>query len=293
MHFGDALMSRVRHVGNPLCVGLDPYLDRIPEFFGARRSPEAVEQFCCAIIDRAANRVAVVKPQIAFFEQLGWQGMRALDQVVQHAHNADLLVLLDAKRGDIGSTASAYADAYLSANAPIAVDAITLNSYLGLDTLEPFVSAAQANGRGLFVLAKTSNPGSGDLQDLEIEGSPVYEQVAASLSDLCDQMVGPETGWSSLGVVVGATYPAQHDAVRAHLPNAIFLVPGYGAQGGVAADAVRGFGPGPNGLEGGIVNSSRGLLYPAGSDTNDSQAWEQAIDAALDRAIGELSQATH
>jgi len=292
MHFADELITRVRELGNPLCVGIDPYLDRIPERFGARGSAEAVEAFGCAIVDRVAGRVPVVKPQIAFFEQLGWQGMRALDAVVRRARAAGLLVLLDAKRGDIGSTADGYAAAYLAADAPIEVDAITLNPYLGLDTLEPFAKAAAENGRGLFVLSKTSNPGSGDLQDLEVEGTPVYERVAASLAPLCKRLAGPETGWSSLGVVVGATWPGQHEAVRKHLPNAVLLVPGYGAQGGGAADAVRGFVPGPNGMEGGIVNSSRGVLYPDGAEGGDGKSWERAIDGALDRAIDELSAAT-
>jgi orotidine-5'-phosphate decarboxylase len=291
VHFGDALISRVRTLGNPLCVGIDPYPDRIPGFFGRRGSAEAVEAFGRAIVERVAGRVAVVKPQIAFFEQLGWRGMRALEAVVRAARAAGLLVLLDAKRGDIGSTAEGYAAGYLAAGAPIEVDALTLNPYLGLDTLEPFAAAAEANGRGIVVLAKTSNPGSGDLQDLEVEGAPVYERVAAALAPLCTRLVGPDTGWSSLGVVVGATWPGQHEVVRKHLPRAVFLVPGYGAQGGGAADAVRGFVPGPRGLEGGVVNSSRGVLYPDGAATDDPKRWERAIDDALAHATDELSAA--
>jgi orotidine-5'-phosphate decarboxylase len=291
VHFGDALISRTRALGNPLCVGIDPHLDKIPALFGPPGTAPAVEAFCCAVVERAAGRVAVVKPQIAFFEQLGWEGLRALDRVVKCARAAGLLVLLDAKRGDIGSTAEGYVAAYLAADAPLEVDAITLNPYLGLDTLEPFAAAAQAHGRGLVVLSRTSNPGSCDLQDLEVDGTPVYERVAASLASLCARLQGPDTGWSSLGVVVGATWPEQHEVVRKHLPHAFFLVPGYGAQGAGAHDAVRGFVPGPFGLEGGVVSSSRGVLYPEGADTDDVKRWERAIDDALDRSIDALGEA--
>jgi len=252
---------------------------------------DAVEAFCSSIVDRVADRVAIVKPQIAFFEQLGWAGMRALSSVMARARSAGLLVLVDAKRGDIGSTAEGYANAFFGEGAPFEADALTLNPYMGLDTLEPFALAAERAAAGLFVLAKTSNPGSGDLQDLLVEGAPVYERVAESLVPLAERLAGPETGWSSLGVVVGATWPEQHDAVRKHLPKALFLVPGYGAQGGAAVDAVRGFSSGPNGLEGGIVNSSRGILFPPGGDTADVKVWEAAVDEALDRSIGELGEA--
>lgn len=297
-HFGDALILRGRKLGHPLCVGIDPHLSSIPPLFcrgsmtpSDPSTADAVEGFCSAIVDRVAGRVSVVKPQIAFFEQLGWTGIRALGNVMMRARAAGLLVLLDAKRGDIGSTAEGYASAFLGEAAPLEADAITLNPYMGLDTLEPFAQAAERAGAGMFVLAKTSNPGSGDLQDLEIDGSPIYERVAANLAPLADRLAGPETGWSSLGVVVGATWPEQHDAVRKHLPKALFLVPGYGAQGGGAKDSVRGFVAGPNGLEGGVVSSSRGILFPEGSNTTDATAWEAAIDAALDRSIGELGEA--
>lgn len=292
--FADRLVTRMRTLGHPLCVGLDPHLDRIPALFrgsNGRSEEEIVGDFLCAVIDRVAGRVAVVKPQIAFFEALGWRGLRALERVVAHARAADLLVLLDAKRGDIGSTATGYARAYLDAEAPLGVDAITLSPYLGRDTLEPWVRSATATGRGLFVLVKTSNPGSGDYQGQAIGDRRLYEVVASSLAEPAATMVGPETGWSSLGVVVGATYPGEAENVRACLPRSLFLVPGYGAQGGSAADAVRGFLPGPAGLEGGIVSSSRGVLFPPGSDTDDLGTWQRTIDAALDRATGELGAA--
>jgi orotidine-5'-phosphate decarboxylase len=288
-----------RRLGHPLCVGLDPHLDRFPSLFrrgvlapGAPETAAAVESFCLAILDRLAGRVAIVKPQIAFFERLGWRGIQALGEVSGAARERDLLVLLDAKRGDIGSTARGYAEAYLGSEAVLPVDAITANPYLGLDTLEPFAEAAGATGAGVFVLVKTSNPGSGDLQDRSVGGRPLYEQVAESLAAIADRMTGPETGWSSLGVVVGATYPEVHRRVRELLPRALFLVPGYGAQGGGARDAVAGFVAGPSGrLEGGVVNSSRAILFPPGSETRDVAAWERAVDEALERAIGELGAA--
>lgn len=299
LHFADHLISRVRELGHPLCVGLDPHLAKIPPVFArgdmAPNEPEtakAVEAFLFAILDHVAGRVAVVKPQIAFFEQLGHRGLETLTRVVDRARSLDLLVLLDAKRGDIGSTADGYARAYLEPGSPIECDAITLNPYLGLDGLEPFAARAEAHARGLFVLVKTSNPGSGDLQNLELrEQVPVYAGVARALAPLATRLEGKETGWSSLGLVVGATYPAESIRIREQLPNAVFLVPGYGAQGGTAADAVRGFKPGPNGLEGGIVNSSRGVIFPEGGATAQAPAWGQAVDNALDRAIDELGNA--
>ncbi|UUX48441.1 orotidine-5'-phosphate decarboxylase [Nisaea acidiphila] len=297
-HFGDALIGRVRALGNPVCIGLDPYLDRIPPLFrdgdmspGNPLTAPAVEAFLKAVLDRADGRVAVVKPQIAFFERMGWRGLRALDEVSAHARKRGMLVLLDAKRGDIGSTADAYAGAYLTADAPMPADAMTLNPYLGRDTLQPYLNAAKDTGRGLFILVKTSNPGSGDYQDLKVGNRSLAETVADSLKAMSGELEGPETGWSSLGIVVGATYPGEAERIREILPKTIFLVPGYGAQGATAADAVKGFVKGPSGLEGGIVSSSRGVLYPAGSDTDSAAAWEQAMDAAIDMAVSELGGA--
>jgi orotidine-5'-phosphate decarboxylase len=256
------------------------------------QTAEAVEGFLSAVIDRIEGRVAVVKPQIAFFEQLGWRGMQTLETLCQRARKAGLLVLLDAKRGDIGSTAEGYANAYLARDAVMPVDAITLNPYLGFDTLEPFTRIARGAGRGLFVLVKTSNPGSGDLQDREVEGEPLFGRVADGLAGIEAALAGPETGWSSLGVVCGATWPDQARRVREALPHSIFLVPGYGAQGGSAAAAVQGFVPGPKGLEGGIVNSSRGILFPeAARKATKADAWEKALGESLDKAIDELGEA--
>lgn len=301
--FADRVIERVRSLGHPLCVGIDPHLSLVPALFGGGSlsaadpaAADAVERFGLAFVELLVGRTAIVKPQVAFFEELGWRGMRALDRIVARCQELGFLVLLDAKRGDIGSTAAGYARAYLSGAAPRAVDAITVNPYLGFDTLEPFAKLAEAEGRGLFVLVKTSNPGSGDLQDRLIASAtgeePVYEAVARGLAELAGRMSGPETGWSSLGVVVGATYPEQADRVRALLPRSIFLVPGYGSQGGSAKDAVRSFVPGPAGLEGGLVNSARGILFAEGTaDATSAAAWEAAIGRALHRATDELGEA--
>ena len=297
-HFADRLIQQLRSLGHPLCVGLDPHLDRIPELFrrGTMQAddPEtaaSVEEFLGAVVDRLEGRVAVVKPQIAFFEQLGWRGLRLLERLTARCRERGLLVLLDAKRGDIGSTAEAYAQAYLEPGSAAAADAMTVNPYAGLDGLEPFAARARRFGRGVFVLVRTSNPGAGDVQDLAVEGTRLFERVARSLSPWAAELTGPETGWSSLGVVVGATAAEQAEAVRRELENALFLVPGYGAQGASAADAVRGFTQGPAGLEGGIVSSSRGVLFAPDADTGDRGVWEKAVDAAVDQAAAELGEA--
>jgi len=297
-HFADQLVVRMRDLAHPLCVGLDPHLDRIPPPFrrGSMalddpQTAQAVGEFLCTAVDRLEGRVALVKPQIAFFEQLGWRGLEALTSVVERYRLQGLTVLLDAKRGDIGSTAAGYARAYLEPGAALEVDAITLNPYLGRDTLAPFVERCDEFGRGMFVLAKTSNPGSGDYQDLELEGGHLFEVVAGSLADFAKRLEGPETRWSSLGVVVGATYPGQAERVRELLPRALFLVPGYGAQGASASDALEGFVKGPRGLEGGVVNSSRAILFPQDGHADDAQAWERAFDGALSAAVAELGEA--
>jgi orotidine-5'-phosphate decarboxylase len=277
-------------------VGLDPHLDLIPESFRSGTmapadpaTSEAVGRFLLEVVDRLEDRVAIVKPQIAFFERLGWRGLQMLDDVVARCRERGLLVLLDAKRGDIGSTAAGYAGAYLAADAPLPVDAMTLNPYLGLDTLAPFLDCCATAGRGVFVLVKTSNPGSGDVQDRELPSGPVYAAVASMLAADCERLRGPDSGWSSLGVVVGATYPEQIVRVREALPHALLLIPGFGAQGASAQDARAGF----RGVEGGVVSSSRAILFPAGAPGSASASadWAKGFDAALRAAIDDLTSA--
>jgi orotidine-5'-phosphate decarboxylase len=292
--FADRLILRARELGHPLCAGIDPDLARLPEAFRrgsmAPRAPEtadAVAAFCRAFLARVAGRVAAVKPQSAFFEALGWRGVRVLAELLAEARAAGLLVVLDAKRGDIGSTAEGYAAAYLAEGAPLRADALTVNPWLGVDSLEPFVRAAEASGAGLFVLTRTSNPGGRDFQELESGDHPVYEHVAATLAPLAKRLAGAAGRWSGLGLVVAATAPEEARRVRE-----LALVPGYGAQGASARDAVAGFFPGPGGRrEGGLVNAARSLHFPDAARGGDARTWERAVDEAVARAVGELAEA--
>ena len=297
-NFADRLIQRVRVLRHPLCVGIDPYLDRIPPLFrrgsmapAASDTADAVEEFCRRIIDLVADRVAIVKPQIALFEPMGWRGIRALERVVHHARSRGLLVLLDAKRGDIAATANGYANAYLGPDAVIAVDAMTINPYLGPDAVAPFVDVAENTARGIVVLVRNSNPTSVALQHLKTSGGRLFEVVAHSLLDAEARLMGAATPWSSLSVTVGATSPDDSECVRSILHHALFLVLGYGAQGAGAQAAVRGFVPGPCGLEGGIINSSRPILFPPAGHTSDATRWESAVLAAVDQMSGELGNA--
>jgi orotidine-5'-phosphate decarboxylase len=298
--FADRLIQRVRKLGHPLCVGIDPHLGLIPAAFragamapGAPETTGAVERWCIALLDQVAGRVAAVKPQSAFFEALGPAGAELLVRVIAQARVRDLLVVLDAKRGDMGSTAEAYAAAYLGEGAPFACDAITLNAYLGLDSLEPFLAVAAKSGAGLFVVLRSSNPGARDFQDLPTPQRPLYERVAEGLAARARALRAPETEWSSLGVVVGATWPEESRRVRKILPRSLFLVPGFGAQGAGASDAVAGFVPGPGGrLEGGLVASSRAIGLPSDGASGDLATWQAAVDRALDTAITQLTAAT-
>jgi len=297
--FADRFTQSARRLGHPLCVGIDPHLGLLPAVFrvgemrpGAPETAAAVERWCLALLDRVTGRVAAVKPQSAFFEALGPAGGAVLAHVIAAARARGLLVVLDAKRGDVGSTAEAYAAAYLEAASPFASDALTVNAYLGLDSLEPFCAAAARSGAGLFVVLRSSNPGARDFQDLPAPQRPLYERVAESLGPKAKLLHGPETEWSGLGVVVGATWPEESRRVREILPRSLFLVPGYGTQGGGARDAVAGFVPGPDGrLEGGLVSSSRAIGFPPDGRSGDAAGWERAVDRALDTAIADLTTA--
>jgi orotidine-5'-phosphate decarboxylase len=297
--FADRLIRQVRSLGHPLCVGIDPHLELLPRVFrqgsmaaGDLSTARAVESFCLALLARVAGKVAAVKPQSACFERLGPAGVAVLARVMDEARRGGLLVVLDAKRSDIGSTAASYASAYLASDAPMRADALTVNPYLGLDSLDPFFAAAHAGGAGVFVLLRTSNPGAVDLQDLVVRDRPLYHRLADLLQPLALKLRGPSSEWSGLGVVVGATWPDESRRVRELLPGSLFLVPGYGAQGAPAADAIAGFVRGPTGqLEGGLVNASRAIGFPAGGEDGGAAGWESAVDRALSGAIEELGTA--
>ena len=284
--FATRLIAKTRKHG-PLCVGIDPHPGRVPDLLGGD-TPEGLATWGCAIVEACAGRVAAVKPQVAFFERHGPDGMAALQQVARAAQAADLLVLMDAKRGDIGSTADGYAAAYLGAEAAFPCDALTVNPYMGIDTIDPFVRQAEVNGKGVIVLTRTSNPGASDFQTSDMGGMPLYARVVEALGPMIDRLIGP-SGWSSLMLVAGATGPDEARAIRALAPKALFLVPGYGAQGAGAEAAMASFVPGPAGLEGGVVNAARSVNFPQAAQEAESQdVWKRAIVDAIRAAQNDL-----
>jgi orotidine-5'-phosphate decarboxylase len=288
LHFADRLVAAVREKRTPLCVGLDPRYASLPQSI-RQRHPQtlagqaaAYEEFCHHVIDIVAPHVGVVKPQSAFFEACGPEGLGALRQVLQYARWRGLITILDAKRNDIASTAEAYAEAAFHA---FDADALTINPYLGRDSIEPFLKIGRPLGRGLFVLVRTSNPGGGQFQDLALDGRALYSHVAEAVQGWSAEHRG-QCGFGDVGAVAGATKPAELGTLRELMPAAIFLVPGYGAQGGGAADTAAAFTP--DGL-GAVVNSSRGVTFPFAPDAVD---WEAAIEKAMHAAIVDLARST-
>ena len=300
-HFADRLIAAVKSKRTPLVVGLDPRFEMLPETlrgFGAMPSladrAAAYETFCREIIDVVADRVPAVKPQSAFFEQLGPAGVTALANVAKYAREKKLVVVMDAKRGDIGSTAAAYASAYLdrSESGPWQCDSLTVNPYLGDDSLTPFVDVANQHGSGIFVLVRTSNPGSQTFQQRDVAGgenNKLFQLVADHVQSLAKSSVGV-SGYGAVGAVVGATEPGQLAMLRRRMPNTLFLIPGFGAQGGSAADIAGGLDD--FGL-GGLVNSSRGIIFAYQRDQYSSaRTWTEAVSAATDDAIEAIASET-
>lgn len=311
-HFADRLMQAVIDKRSAVVVGLDPHLALLPPEYaddvasGDRgRIAAAVRAFSLRVVDAVHDVVPAVKPQVAFFEQLGPDGYRVLEDIVRHARASGLLVISDAKRGDIGSTAAAYADYHIGIGpgralpgvANLGADAITVNPYLGADSLAPFVAYA-ARGKGLFVLAKTSNPGSGDLQDRRLatddratdHRETVYQRAAAMAEAAGADLVGA-LGYSSIGIVVGATYSAEARLLRQRHPRLPFLVPGFGAQGARATDVAGCFDD--RGL-GAIVSSSRGILFAYRDPkyaTTDGARWADATRQAAKDTTAEIAAA--
>lgn len=290
--FFDRLASAVTAKQTPLVVGLDPRFKSLPEALrndgdSLEAQAHAYRDFSIGILDVVAPLVPAVKPQVAFFEQLGWQGMRALDEVIAHARKLGVLLVLDAKRNDIGSTAEGYAAGWLGADSPWHGDALTISPYLGDDSLEPFVRTARERDAGLFVLVKTSNPGGKFLQDLTAGKSTVYGHVGDLVERLAQDSAGT-AGYGVTGAVVGATYPEQLSELRARMPHTWFLVPGYGSQGGTAADVAGAFDA--RGL-GAVVNSSRAIIFAHARDEFAKLDWQQAVEAATRQAIDDLGSA--
>ena len=269
------LIERIIELKNPTVVGLDPKLDYIPEEikescfaeFGKtlRGAARAYLAYNMQLIDALCDIVPAVKPQCAYYEALGWHGMKCLEKTIAYAKEKGMYVITDGKRNDIGSTMQAYAAAYLGTveiageqQTPFGSDALTVNGYLGTDGIQPLLQVMEANAdQGIFVLCKTSNPSSGELQNQLLEGELA---VYAAMGDLCEKwgaQTGQSYGYSQVGAVVGATWPEQLTELRARLPHTFFLVPGYGAQGGGAKDVAGAFDQ--NGL-GAVINSSRAIL---------------------------------
>ncbi len=290
--FGDRLTEQTRLRATPLCVGFDPFPDLIPTIFGPKGEMETLERFFSAVIEEVSGQVPIVKPQIGLFEPWGADGVALTAKLARFAHDQGLLVLMDAKRGDIGSTAEGYARAFLGAQAPTPCDCLTVNPYLGLDSLQPFADVAKANNKGIAVLVRTSNPGAKDFQDIDCSGAPLWVRVGEHLVGLQDELMG-QSGFSSLMVVCGATWPSEAARLRTILPATLFLVPGYGAQGGAAKDALAGLVPGPNGHEGGVVSSSRAILYSkTAAEAHSLPVWRQAFQETLQASIQELQAAS-
>jgi orotidine-5'-phosphate decarboxylase len=287
-HFADRLHDALRARGNALCVGLDPRADSLPAVLRARHGPDQVaaayEEFCGRVLDIVSPYTAVVKPQAAFFEACGAEGVAVLQRLIRKARSLGLLVILDGKRNDIASTATAYAEA---AFRTFEADALTVNPYLGRDAVEPFLVEARRHEAGVFVLVRTSNPGAGLFQDLLVgpaaggEAVPLYQQVGRAVAGWARENLG-RCGLGDVGAVVGATYPAEMALLRRQMSEVVFLVPGYGAQGGGADDVRPAFRADGSGA---VVNSSRGILFPYAADAAD---WEARIDAAARQAAAAL-----
>ncbi|MFM8635562.1 MAG: orotidine-5'-phosphate decarboxylase [Planctomycetia bacterium] len=294
--FSERLAAAIRSRKTPACIGLDPRLASLPPALAPASggAPQAVAtvfaRFCRDLIDVVAPLVPIVKPQLACFEALGPHGMTALADTIAYARSKNVLVLADGKRGDIGSTAEAYADGWLSG--PWAADALTVNPYLGLDSVEPFVTVAAARQAGIFILVKTSNPGSKDFQDLTADGRTIYEHVASGVEQLAARTSGGST-YGAVGAVVGATWPRQLDAMREAMPHAWILVPGFGKQGGRASDVRGAFHP--DGL-GALVVSARDVIFAhtrpeMNAGLTDAQ-WQTAVERACRDMIDRLAADT-
>ena len=275
-HAADRLLHACDQKQAPVCVGLDPVLDRLPATLGSLSPLDAIERFCLAVIDSVADIVPAIKPQIACFERYGSQGYAVYERVLDAGHQAGLYVIGDAKRGDIGTSSAHYAAGLLTAEeeGTSPCDALTVNSYLGMDGIEPFTQAAAQAGRGCFALVRTSNPGGDRLQGLRLQdGRTVAEAVADLVSECGASFVG-QRGYSLVGAVVGATKAEDAVSLRQRMPQQIFLVPGFGAQGGSAEGVRACFKPDRTGA---LISASRSVIYAYGAaDTR----WDEHIRKA-------------
>lgn len=298
--FADRLYEKTKRAKTPLCVGLDPRWEQIPlivrkPFGGAvpdslAAVAGAYEAFCGRVLELVADRVGVVKFQAAFFEQCGHHGFAALERLLAKSCQLGLFTILDGKRNDIASTASAYAEAAFGgasfAGKRLAVwstDAITVSPYLGTDGIEPFVSQARSGAGGIFVLVRTSNPGAGLFQDLTCSGEKLYRYVARVVESLNEGAIGT-SGYGDVGAVVGATYPAEINELRGLMPRTIFLVPGFGAQGAGAKELAGAFRSDGTGA---VINNGRAITFAAKPDQTE---WETPLVRACEKAKSELAE---
>ena len=282
-NFADRLLDAIDSKGSPVCVGIDPRYERLPKAISAGAGADAsvrlakIAEFCWQVLEAVAPHVPAVKPQSAYFEAYGAGGVQTYYQVVRWAHEMGLLVIGDAKRNDIGSTAEAYAAGHLAgADKP---DSLTVNAYFGIDGLKPFLDVCAAEGKGAFALVRTSNPSAGQVQDFQnADGKKLYEHVADLVAGFGDApgLVG-QRGYSSLGAVVGATWPDEARRLRQQMPRQIFLVPGYGAQGASAADCAASF---KDDGTGAIVNASRSVIFAHRQPEYADLPWHKAVAQA-------------
>ena len=290
--FADRLLEATRARASVLCAGIDPH--QIPPLFQKPNGAEALRDWAFALLPLLTGQVAVVKPQVALFERLGAAGMAVLADWARAAIDEGLLVIMDGKRGDIGTTATAYGEAWLGygKGAVFPSHALTITPYVGSDCISEFTRIAQTRQTGLFVVLRTSNAGSDFIQDLpQADGRPLYQHIAHGLTPHLASLMG-KAGYSGCGLVVGATQPSAARHLRQILPQALFLIPGYGAQGASAADALAGLVMGADGLwEGGVVNSARQLLQNDAAQTATSSSdWQTAISKSLTQTIADLRQ---
>jgi orotidine-5'-phosphate decarboxylase len=281
-NFADRLLAAVQRKGAPVCVGIDPVYDRLPEGFrgtdaGDDAQIQSVRRYCLELLEVVAPIVPAVKPQSAYFEIYRAKGVEAYFDVVRRARELGLIVIGDVKRNDIGSTAEAYARGHLSGSA--SPDAITVNGYLGADGIHPFVEVARDEGKGVFVLVRTSNPSGAVIQDFaDAAGRKLYEHIAEQVAAIgsAEGLVG-ERGFSCVGAVVGATYPDEARRLRRIMPQQVFLVPGYGAQGATAGDCAAAFTPDGTGA---IVNASRSVIFAYNDRKYAGMDWRKAVETA-------------
>ena len=296
------LIEKIKQTNAPICVGLDPLISHIPDYIldekikkygkSTKAVAEAFYDFNMAIIDKTFDLIPAVKPQIAMYEEFGIEGMIAYKNTVDYAKSKGLLVIGDAQRGDIGSTSLAYAKAHIGVSEILGeklsgfdTDFVTVNPYLGTDGIKPFIDVCNSEDKGIFVLVKTSNPSSGEFQDRQIDGTPLYELVAKKTCEWGELSMDGE--YSNVGAVVGATYPKMSAILREKMPHTFFLVPGYGAQGATAEDLKPCFNK--DGL-GAIVNSSRGIIAAYKQEKYASLDFANASRAAVKDMISDINR---